>query len=328
MAALEKSRFARLILLTAATVIVIAGLRAAASLLVPFLMSVFLAIVVAPPYVGLQRRGVRPTLALSIVVVALVALSAVTVTAVGKSLAGLASDLPGYQEALRAEVVKLATWLEGKGVAAPERIMLDVLDPQAAVRLVGNTVSTLSNLIGQTFIILLLVVFILLEASLLPARLRALPGVDDAAWRRLESVVDNVRRYVGLKTVTSVLTGVLIYLLLLAAGVPNALFLGLLAFVLNYVPNVGSLIAAAPGILLALIHRGPYGAFAVTVGYLAINLVVSNLLEPRLMGRGLALSPMIVVFTTILWAWILGPVGMLLAVPLTMVVKVALSSRR
>jgi len=312
--------------LAASFVIVVAGIRAAAVVLVPFLLALFLAVVVMPLYVGMQRRGIPSGVALLVLILALIGIGGVSVLVIGKSLTGFACELPVYQERLQEEVLGLSVWLEAHGVEAPERLLLDVLNPSAAMRVLGNTVSALSNLIGSSFIILLIAVFLLLEAALLPVKIRGIAGLNSDAIGRMQFMVENVRRYVGLKTVTSLLTGALIFIVLLVIGVSDALLLGLLAFILNYVPNIGSLIAAIPGILLALIQLGPGRAIGVAVAYIAINVLVSNGIEPRLMGRGLGLSPMIIVVTMLFWAWVLGPLGMLLAVPLTMVVKVALQS--
>jgi predicted PurR-regulated permease PerM len=124
----------------------------------------------------------------------------------------------------------------------------------------------------------------------------------------------------------SILTGTLVALWLWILGIDNALFMGLLAFFLNYVPTIGSFIAAAPGIVLGLILLGPSMAAVTAIGYIVINVAVSNAIEPRFIGQSLGLSPLVIVVSLIFWGWLLGPVGMLLSVPLTMAVKVGLES--
>ena len=192
----------------------------------------------------------------------------------------------------------------------------------------GTATSALSGVLSNVFLILLVVIFILLEATVFPAKVRALPGVSDTDWGRLERVVDEVRRYMSLKTLVSVLTGVLVTVWMWWLGVDYPILLGLLAFLLNYIPNIGSILAGIPGVLLAFVEFGVGSAAMAAVGYLVINTVVGNVIEPRLMGRELGLSPLVILISMIFWGWVLGPVGMLLSVPLTMTVKVAMESSR
>jgi predicted PurR-regulated permease PerM len=176
------------------------------------------------------------------------------------------------------------------------------------------------------FIIVIVAIFILLESSALPAKVRDLPVLSQDTWARLQQIAADVRRYMLLKTVMSLLTGALIALFSLIVGVDFAILLGVLAFALNYIPVIGSIVAALPGILLAFVEFGLGTSVLVTVGYVAINIGVSNGIEPRYFGDGLNLSPLVVILSVLLWGWVLGPMGMLLSVPLTMSVKIALES--
>jgi AI-2 transport protein TqsA len=183
-------------------------------------------------------------------------------------------------------------------------------------------------LLGNTFLIVMIAIFLLLEASALPAKVRKLPGMNDETWDRLTAAVDGVRQYTGLKTALSVLTGFLVWVMLAYIGVEYSILFGLLAFILNYVPNIGSLIAAIPAVLIAWLGAGPDEnalgrAGIVTIGYVAINTVVGNIIEPKVLDKGLGLSASIIVVTMVFWGWVLGPVGMLLSVPLTMIAKIA-----
>jgi len=190
----------------------------------------------------------------------------------------------------------------------------------------GSFTRAAMGMLSQGFLILLVVIFILFEAMVLPSKVRALPGMDETQWTRLQTIVDNIRRYMAIKTLVSLLTGVLVALMLWILGIPFALLLGLLAFMLNFVPNVGSIIAAIPAVLLAVVDAGLGTAVGIAIGYVAINIGVGNGLEPRVMGRGLGLSPLIILLSLIFWGWVLGPVGMLLSVPLTMTGKIILEA--
>jgi predicted PurR-regulated permease PerM len=322
----ERSRLLHVLLVCACIVVIVAGMRAAASILVPFLLALFTTLLVVPWYISLQRRGLPPWLALTILTLVLLVLGGLCLVVVGTALAGFVGDLPDYQTELRDLTGQLSSWLQDRGVLDPGARLIDAVDPQAVMRLVGTTASNMSDLLGTTFIIIIIVVFCLLEAGRLPDRLRSIPELGGDNWERLSGVVDRVRRYVALKTILSLATGALVTLLLWLLGVENALVMGLLAFLLNYIPSIGSIIAAIPGVLLALLQHGVGVALWTAGGYLVINVVIGNVIEPRLVGRGVGLSPLIIVITMILWGWVLGPVGMLLAVPLTMVGKIVLES--
>jgi predicted PurR-regulated permease PerM len=186
--------------------------------------------------------------------------------------------------------------------------------------------SSLGGLLTNTFLILLTVIFILLEAASFPTKLEAILKNPDSGLIRFQSLLDNVNSYMALKTVTSAFTGVLVGLWLWAVGVDYPVLWGMLAFLLNFVPTIGSILASVPALLLALIQLGIAGALWSLLGYVLINVIVGNLIEPRFMGRGLGLSTLVVFISLVFWGWILGPVGMFLSVPLTMMIKISLDS--
>ncbi|MCA9434589.1 MAG: AI-2E family transporter, partial [Candidatus Omnitrophica bacterium] len=181
-------------------------------------------------------------------------------------------------------------------------------------------------------LILLTVIFILAEASSFPRKLREVMTNPDESLPHFARFADNVNRYIGIKTTVSALTGLLVWLSLVLIGVDFPVLWGILAFLLNYVPNIGSIIAAVPPILLAFIQFGtdesilPAQAIGTAVLFLVVNLTVGNVIEPRVMGKGVGLSTLVVFVSLVFWGWVLGPVGMLLSVPLTMTVKIALGS--
>jgi AI-2 transport protein TqsA len=250
----------------------------------------------------------------------------IVVAAVRGSLDGFSDNLSNYEYQLQTRITHVGSWLEAKGIESPDDIISETFDPNAAMGYLGTVTSTLSGMLANAFLILLVAVFILLEAAIMPAKVRALPGLSDEMWASLQGMVEDVRRYMSLKTLTSFLTGILVGVVTAAIGVDYPVLLGLLAFLLNYVPNVGSFIAAVPGVMLAFIQFGFGGAAGTALAYTLINVGVGNVIEPRLMGRGLGLSPLVILLSMIFWGWVLGPVGMLLSVPLTMAVKIAFES--
>ena len=177
-------------------------------------------------------------------------------------------------------------------------------------------------------IIFLLVVFMLFET--LNFRRKVAYALDDpeASLRRFQEFSETLKRYLAVKTLVSLLTGVMAWLACLLAGVDFPLLWGVLAFALNYIPNIGSAIAAVPPVLLLLLSQdgGLASAFGLAMAYLGINFVLGNLVEPRLMGRALGLSTFVAFLSLVVWGWMLGVVGMLLSVVLTMTLKIALDS--
>ena len=158
--------------------------------------------------------------------------------------------------------------------------------------------------------------------------MQAIKGRPDASLNRWEGFLNDVKQYMAIKTWVSLATGVLAAAWTAVLGVDYPLLWGLLAFALNYVPNIGSIIAAVPAVLLALVQLGLFEALMTAGGYVAVNLVMGNVVEPRFMGRGLGLSTLVVFLSLLFWGWVLGPVGMLLSVPLTITAKIALDSRK
>lgn len=310
----------------AALVIVIAGMHAAASILVPFLLAIFIAGICAPMYHGMRRRRVPTPFAILAVMLVMLGGLLLLAGVIERAINGFTSNLPSYQAAFQAQTGKLWAWLGANGIEVSGDLLRDLFNPEVLIRSLGAIAATLRDLLATTFIVVIVAIFILLEGSVLPDKVRRVPGVSEQTWTRLGRIVGDLRRYMFLKTVMSLLTGVLVALWLLLLGVDFPILLGVLAFALNYVPVIGSIVAGVPGVLLAFIEFG-LGTGAITaVGYVAINLGIHNGVEPRYFGNELDLSPLVVIVSVLFWGWVLGPMGMLLSVPLTMSLKIALES--
>lgn len=317
---------AQIVLTVAAVIIVLAGLQAAKVILVPFLLAVFIAIISASPMFWLQRKGLPVWLALLIVILAVFLLGLLTAGLVGSSVSDLSGHLPAYETKLRQYTGALLAWLERLGLDVSGPVLAELLDPSAAMKLVTILLNALGNVLTNGFLVMMTVIFMLLEASSFPVKLRMILG-RDSSLGRFDSFVSNVKHYMLIKTLVSFATGALVTIWVAVLGVDLPLLWGLLAFALNYVPNIGSIIAAVPAVLLTLVQLGPLRAVLVAMGYLVINMLIGNFLEPRVMGRGLGLSTLVVFLSLLFWGWLLGPVGMLLSAPLTMTAKIALDSR-
>ncbi|RUL82213.1 AI-2E family transporter [Tautonia sociabilis] len=311
----------------AAMVLILAGIRAASDLVVPFLLALFLAVLITPSIDDLARLGLPRWLAVGVVTLIFTVLSLLGLAYVGVSLNDLLWKLPEIQQQLDALRERAIAWLESIGVPMPaEEGETPVFDPASGVRLLGGLLSGVRNVLSDGLLILITVAFILLESSGFPAKLRAITGPESPAMGRIIKILADQRRYMVIKTWISLATGVPVGLGLWLMGVDYAVLWGVLAFFLNFIPNIGSLIAAIPPVTLALVQNGVGVAIGATALFLAVNFVIGYLVEPPAMGRGLGLSTLVVWVSLVFWGWVLGPVGMFLSVPLTMAMKIMLEA--
>jgi predicted PurR-regulated permease PerM len=314
---------ARFLLVAGAFVVVVAGLKAASNLVTPFLLAVFIAVLVVPPLQYLRNHGVPTWVAMLLVVATLVGTGMAIVGLFTGSINEFNASLPSYQQRLRVMSGELVTWLDGVGIHLSREELNSFFDPVRVFGFVSELVKGLGGVLTNAFLILLTVIFMLFEANSLPSKLRAALRAPQASLDHLREVMFTINRYMFIKACTSLLTGVLIWGWLKVLGVDFPAMWGMLAFLLNFVPTIGSIIAAVPAVMLALVQLGINDALMATAGYMAVNIGIGNFLEPRVMGRGLGLSTLVVFLSLIFWGYILGSAGMFLSVPLTMALKIA-----
>lgn len=320
------NRVARWLLAGAALVILVAGARAAADIVVPFLISVILAVLFAGPTAWLTQRGLPRWLAVSIILVFVIVVTLGFGTVIGASVIDFTAGLPFYQARVEEEMRGILTWLADRGFVISGDIVRENFDPAAALTIAGRIFTGIGDVLGRIGLILITMTFILAEWSGFRSKIGAAFSDSEHHLARLEEMSANIKRYLMLKTLISLATGVLVTVWLMVLQVDFPVLWGTLAFLLNYVPNIGSLIAAVPGILLAFLQLGFGGALMTAAGYLAVNMVLANLIEPRVMGQGVGLSTLVVFLSLVFWGWVLGPIGMLLSVPLTMILRILLST--
>ena len=323
----KASSGARFLVNVAAFVIVIAGMRAAEPLLVPLILSVFFAIICAPPLFWMEEKKIPKGIAILIVIAAIIGLQVLVVAFIGTSVNDFTDNLPRYESRLQEETASIRKWLENKGAPKSNEAIFESFDLKAVFRLVGKTFVGVGGILSNTFLILITVIFMVMEASSFPNKLRAISGGDDGeSLVNLKKIVNNIKHYMVIKTLVSLATGIFIAIWLLILRVDYPWLWGMLAFFLNFVPNIGSIIAAIPPALLAFVQFGWGKLLLTALGYVIVNVMIGNIIEPRFMGRGLGLSTLVVFVSLVFWGWVLGPVGMLLSVPLTMTAKIALES--
>jgi len=315
------------IIMAAAVVVVIYGMQMMSVLLVPFLVAAFLALITVRPMLWLQAHRVPSVLAALLIVTMLMLVLVVLGAILGTSIADFTAALPTYQarlDALNEQAFEFV--VKHLKVDESTESMSDMIDPGFAMALVAGILNGLRDVLTNTFLIIFTMIFILLEAGTAKTKFQAAFGRSADSLQGARDFMQNLGRYLGIKTLVSMATGLCAGLLTWALHVDFPLLWAMFAFLLNYVPTIGSIIAAVPAVLLALIQIGPGAAGATAMGFIGINLVFGNFLEPRLMGYGVGISPLVVFVGLIAWGWIFGPVGMLLSVPLTMTLKMALES--
>ena len=295
--------------------------------LVPFLIAAFLALITVRPMLWMQSKRVPAILAALIIVSAIMLILFMLGAILGTSVADFTAALPAYQERLDVIVQGVfdfvARTLNSDGSVQD---LSDMIDPGWAMGLAASILNSFKDVLTNIFLIIFTTIFILLEASSVETKVEAAFGRSTQSLEGPRVFLANLGRYLGIKTIVSIATGLTAGALTWAIGLDFPLLWAMLAFLLNYVPTIGSIIAAVPAVLLALVQLGPGEATATALGFIGINVLFGNLTEPRLMGYGVGISPMIVFIGLVLWGWVFGPVGMLLSVPLTMTLKLALES--
>lgn len=314
----------KIVIMLGMLVIILTGIRFAADIIVPFILALFIAVVLSPLVQRMVKLRVPRVLAISLLVIIIVMAMVLLLAYLGTSLNELARTLPQYRSSLVIPLKNLEPWLVRLGIGVSVDEMVKYIDPNAAMTLITNLLTQLTNAMSSIFLLLLTVVFMLLEVPQLPTKLQQIMVRPVEGMAAIQRAINSVSHYLVLKTAISLVTGLVVWGMLTTLDVRFAFIWGLLAFALNYIPNIGSVLAAIPPIIQVLVFGGLYDALVVLAGYLIINLVFGNILEPRIMGRGLGLSTLVVFLSLIFWGWLLGPVGMLLSVPLTIIVKIAL----
>lgn len=320
------STAARTALYFSALVISLAGIKVAAPIVVPFLLSLFVAIICNPAINYLERKRIPRGLAITIVIMTIFSLFIVLGGVVGAAVNDFRKAIPTYEAQLSEQITWLINWLGSHNISISMDEVSGYLDPAKVMNLVTSTLTGFSSVLGNIFLLLLTVVFMLAEGKVFPKKLHMAFDESTQTEKRLDHFLNMVNRYMAIKTMVSLGTGIIIGTVLWGMGVQFYVLWALLAFLLNYIPNIGSIIAAVPAVILAFLQLGA-GYASVVVGlFVSVNMIMGNVVEPRFMGRSLGLSTLVVFLSLIFWGWLLGMVGMLLSVPLTMILKIALES--
>ncbi|MDN5918399.1 MAG: AI-2E family transporter [Pseudonocardia sp.] len=309
----------------AAAVLAAAGVYAAAWLVGPVFLALVVVIMVHPVHGRMRRAGLPGWLATAALVLAvygvLIALSAVLVL----SVARLATVLPGYAAEANALVVSVAGRAAELGVGPAElRALTSSLDARRLATVAGGFLLGLGGLLGNLVFLLSLLLFLGIESAGASARMQAVAAERPAVADALRRFVAGTRRFLLVTTIVGLATGLVDTVILALIGVPLALLWGLLVFITNYIPYIGFWIGLVPPVLLALLVGGADQALLVLAVFVVVNFVLTSLVQPKFIGDAVGLSVSVTLVSLVFWAWLLGPLGAVLAVPLTLLVKLLL----
>lgn len=318
------SPVSRFLIITASLVIVVAGMRASAEILVPVLFAVILAIALAPGYRWLLRKGVPGGLAILLLILALLLAGLLLIGIVARSVSELSQNLPTYQQNLADEQAAVQAWLTARGIDLPR--LLQGLDVGSLASAALRIVDALGNALSRVGLILLVVVLLLLDLPGFEARVSSQVAGDNPLWQGLGRLSERIQAYLRISSINNLILATALAVWLAVLGVDLAAFWGVLAFVLSYIPTIGLILASVPPVLLALAQYGLGRALIAGGGIIVINFVMDNIITPRITGAGVNLSTVTVLISLLLWTWVFGLLGALLAVPLTIGVKLALES--
>jgi predicted PurR-regulated permease PerM len=287
----------------------------------------------------LTKHRVPGPLALRITLLTNLAVLAGLITLAIRLLINFKGDLPTYLRGVQRYLTDFAGWLDAHGIVGAKTTIDSLFDWNTIIAYVTqqDVMKTVGSMLGSTFgtlaavfagliMVLILMMFVLMEAPgtyIRLLRVRAAGGPDFTGLLRSAS---DIQKYLGVKTLISALTGLGAGIWCYALGLHYPLLWAILAFLFNYIPAVGSTAASIPAIIEALVQHGTGTAIFTAIGYGGINFCLDNFVQPTLLGRRFGISSLVVVLSVIFWGWLWGPLGMFLAVPLTMVFKVLLDN--
>ena len=308
----------------AAIIVILAGMMYASSIIAPFLLALFIAIILSQPVQWLVRKRVPLWIAIVIVLLGGIAIFIGMGEIIGTSLSSFRQDAPKYAASLNAMAASFFQFLQEQGFDLNQQQLGEMIDPGRVMNITAGILGTLGSVMGNTFLVFFIILFILLEDQSFAYKAKVLTRGPSESLDFLNQIGKSIRHYLSIKTLISIITGALIWLSLVIIGVEYAIVWALIAFLLNYIPTIGSILAGIPAVLFALVQVGFGGALWTLVVYVTVNTVIGNLVEPKMMGKGLGLSSLVVFLALVFWGFLLGTVGMFLSVPLTMAFKITL----
>lgn len=320
----QDSAVIRILLIGASLVVIVFGIRYATSVFTTFFLAFVIAVSVSPLQNWLRNRGLPLWLAFSLVVLGVIVFIVAIVLLMLISIQQFVNALPGYQDRITELKQSLQDWLDARGVSPKltgDVMSLDALQASNITSFFVSIAKQISGAISSWSFILFLAAMMLIESTSHPEKLLKALRSGSPMPRRLIDFNKDIRSYIVINAWLGFLVAVINTLLLYFLGVDFAILWGILSFFFSFIPIVGFILSFIPPAFLALLQFGIVKAVIVVVGFIIINTVVDNLLAPRVMARGLNLTPVVVVLSLFFWSWVMGPIGAVLSVPMTLAVK-------
>ncbi|MFT7860944.1 MAG: AI-2E family transporter [Sulfurimonas sp.] len=307
----------------ASVVIVLAGVKTASSIIIPFLLSFFIAIILYSPFNYLNKKGVPSALSLLIVLGVFLSVLVLVAKFISTSAVEFSQNTEVYSERLGLYYSYIVDFANSLGYQVSAQSLSELADTKQIMKFISSMVKGMGALFTNGFVVILTVAFMLLEYDVFLKKVE-LSSLDTLS--HIHDIFDKIKNYMLLKAVISVATAALIYGALAIIGTDYPFLWALLAFFLNFIPNIGSIIAAVPAVLITLVQLGFISAGVVAGLYITVNIVIGSIIEPKVMGKGLGVSTLVVFLSLIFWGWLLGIVGMFLSIPLTIMAKIIFQS--
>lgn len=307
----------------ASVIIVLAGIKSASEIIVPFLLSLFLAIILLPTYNFFNKKGLPESISLVLVISIFILSISLVAKLIGSSVQDFNANIDFYADQLSVyyhSFVKIASKV---GIEISVEELSAMINSKQIMSFASNIMQSIGSMFTNGFVVLLTIIFMLLESKNFKSKIE-FASSNSVAISHIEKISSQIKEYMVLKAIISAFTGLIVWIALVIIGTDYAFLWAVVAFLFNFIPNIGSIIAAVPAVLLTLVQLGAFSSIIVALLYIVINVLIGSVVEPKVMGKGLGLSTLVVFLSLIFWGWLLGIVGMLLSIPLTIMVKIIL----
>lgn len=310
----------------ASFIIIIGGLSLASSIVVPFLLAVFISIIVYPLLELMSKVHINRFFAFIILIGICGSGLWIFGNVIATALLGFSADLPIYKAKIDIFIDNLVVYIKDNSNIDISNNILSFINIDKLITTTSNLIVQTGSIVTQSFLVFLLLAFILFEVQIFKDKVAYFALKNPLASDIASTFISNLKRYLAIKTISSIATGVIVWLFLILFDVPYAPLWAVLAFILNYIPTIGSIIAAIPAILVSLAVNDLSSTLWLTLIYLVLNIAIGNFIEPKFLGKELGISTLVVILSLLFWGFVFGIGGMFLAVPLTMSIKIALDA--
>lgn len=310
----------------AAFVLIIAGMKAASEIIIILLLAIFISSIFNNLLNYLQSKSIPKLFSYLLILLASMGIILFVFYLFNSSISNFSQNIPIYEEKIRVLILNVIKIAEDYGYILDQDEILGLINFNYLFKFTSDIISNIGVVLSKILLVLIGVAFILSESKIFEKKINMIFSGDKTKLHNVQQFSSNLQKYFTVKTFTSFLTGLLIFFTLIFFNIEYAILWAFVAFLFNFIPVVGSIVAAIPAILLSLIMGNIDSTLWLIIIYVVVNISISNVIEPKLMGKELGLSPMVIFFSLIFWGYILGIVGMFLAVPITMSLKIAFES--